>query len=75
MSAPENVALIFQGPDAGPEWDLLLLQDDGSEHAVAHITSADATGIGFLLAHAALSLGIRLDQRPAASGEGSDDGR
>lgn len=71
-----NVALRLVGPDTGPEWDLLLEQDDGSVHPLMHITSNDAMGVGYLLSHAAQSMGLRLhrvlpddasSQRPASA--------
>jgi hypothetical protein len=64
MSKPLNKALWLVGPDSGPEWDLMLEQDDGSMHQLMHITSEDATGVGYLLTYAATGMHLPLLQKP-----------
>lgn len=58
MTQPVNVALHLIGPDAGPEWDLMLEQSDGSRHLLMHITSRDAVAVGYLFSHAAQSMNL-----------------
>lgn len=58
---PINVGLRLEGPPTGPEWDLVLEQSDGSTHHLMHIVSEDAIGVGYLLSHAAQSMGLWLD--------------